>query len=53
MLATKSIVKLIATTNSNLVEFASKQKTNACEVYVKNNSKKISKIDNNNNLNNK
>ncbi len=53
MLAAKFVAKLTAIASNNLVKFASKQKANICEVYVKNNSKKASKIDNSNNLNNK
>ncbi len=52
-LAIEFVAKSTIATSSNLVEFASKWKANACEVYARNNSKRASKIDNSNDLGDK
>ncbi len=51
--AIESIAKSTAAASSNLVEFASKRKADACEVYARNNPKRASKIDNSNDLGDK
>ncbi len=51
--AAESVAELTAAANSNSVEFASKRKADIYNIYVRDNSKRASKIDNNNNLSNK
>ena len=51
--AAESVAELTVAANSNSVESASKRKADVCKIYIRNNSKRANKIDNNNNLNNK